>query len=87
MYTIIIIKCLYWRKQFENIFMEEGKQVFELEITIKEMTSWGLISKTFSNREIKVNRAVVIAEVIQYLSKYLPEDYRQAIRILTKKRE
>ena len=43
--------------------MEEKKQNLEFEITIKERTSWGLITKTFSNTKIKVNTAAAIVKL------------------------
>ena len=67
--------------------MEEKEKTIELEITVKERTSWGLIGKTFSNHELKINRAAVIVEVIDYLSKNYPEDYCQAVNILRKKED
>ncbi len=71
---------------FVRFFMEEEKKILELEITIKEKTSWGLSHKTFSNREIKNNRVAVIVDVIEYLSENYREDYIKAVRILRKKK-
>ncbi len=62
--------------------MGEEKQDLEFEITIKERTSWGLIHKTFSNTKIKVDKAQVIIEVIEYISENYRADYIRALKFL-----
>jgi len=60
----------------------ENKETLDFEITIEEKTNWGVIVKNFSNKQIKVDRAAVIVDVIEYLSKNWRKDYLRAVKML-----
>jgi hypothetical protein len=64
----------------------KDEKTIELEITIKEKTGWGLVSKTFSDNKLRDNRALTIVQLIEYLSKNFHEDYIKAVKILRGKK-
>ena len=67
--------------------MGEVKKNYGFEISIKENTSWGLTGKKFSNNHPNSDRARVIVEAIEYLSKNCHEDYLKAVKILREKKK
>lgn len=67
--------------------MTEENRVIELEITIKERTTYGLSGKTFSDSMLKEKRAIAIAELIEYLAGHFQDDFFEAVKILKQKRK
>ncbi|MFZ0456728.1 MAG: hypothetical protein WCE54_03755 [Ignavibacteriaceae bacterium] len=66
--------------------MTEENRVIELEITIKERTTYGISGKTFSDSTLKEKRALVIVNLIEYLAENYHEDYIKAVNILRKQK-
>jgi len=58
--------------------MIDENRVIELEITVKERTTFGLTAKTFSDSRLEGKRAVAIVELIEYLADNFSEDYLKA---------
>ena len=67
--------------------MGEVKRDYGFVISITENTGWGLTGKTFSDNHPNADRARVIVEVIEYLSKNCHEDYVKAVKILREKKK
>jgi len=66
--------------------MIDENRVIELEITVKERTTFGLTAKTFSDSRLEGKRAVAIVELIEYLAGHFPDDFFKAVKILREKR-
>ena len=85
--TLLILKCLYWNQKFWEKFMAEDNRVIELEITVKERTTYGISGKSFSDGSLKEKRALTIVQLIEYLAENYHDDYIKAVRILRKQKE